>query len=197
MSNTQPLAEYWEDFRTRESDLSAMPPDSPLESPLSFRLRAHGDRTDSIHRGRAFSDAIMLETPRPALTPFHPASSLPNFLDSFGPLIFPLYRAALLRKRVLFMAEPPVHIPCSYGMLIRSSTRVAANSCPQYMICLYWPRCLILSFPCFLRMGSLLPDRVLYSTWAYTISLTFLPSWAIPRITTVTQPGSLAARTAS
>ncbi|PYI27022.1 hypothetical protein BP00DRAFT_429800 [Aspergillus indologenus CBS 114.80] len=114
MSNTQPLAEYWENLQTRESDLSAMPPDSPLESPLSFRLRAHGDRTDSIHRGRAFSDAIMLETPRPALTPFHPASSLSNFLDSFGPLIFPLYRAALLRKRVLFMAEPPVHVPCGY-----------------------------------------------------------------------------------
>ncbi|RAL16708.1 uncharacterized protein BO97DRAFT_467318 [Aspergillus homomorphus CBS 101889] len=114
MSNTQPLADYWEAYQTRESDLSAMPPDSPLESPLSFRLRAHGDRTDSIHRGRAFSDAIMLETPRPALTPFHPASSLPDFLDSFGPLIFPLYRAALLRKRVLFMAEPPVHVPCSY-----------------------------------------------------------------------------------
>ncbi|PYH45810.1 uncharacterized protein BP01DRAFT_415674 [Aspergillus saccharolyticus JOP 1030-1] len=113
MSKTQPLEDYWGAFETRDSD-SAMPPDSPLESPLSFRLRAHGDRPDSMLRSRAFSDAIMLETPRPALTPFHPASSLPDFLDSFGPLIFPLYRAALLRKRVLFMAEPPVHVPCSY-----------------------------------------------------------------------------------
>ncbi|PYI01775.1 hypothetical protein BO78DRAFT_352950 [Aspergillus sclerotiicarbonarius CBS 121057] len=114
MSNTQPLSDYWETHEIRESDASAMPPDSPLESPLSLRLRAHGDLRDAVHRTRAFSDAIVLETPRPALTPFHPASSLPDFLDSFGPLLFPLYRAALLRKRVLFMAEAPVHTPCSY-----------------------------------------------------------------------------------
>ncbi|GLA27361.1 hypothetical protein AnigIFM63326_004561 [Aspergillus niger] len=114
MSNTQPLTEYWDNYEIRETDASAMPPDSPMESPLSLRLRAHGDLRDAVHRTRAFSDAIVLETPRPALTPFHPASSLPNFLDSFGPLLFPLYRAALLRKRILFMAEAPVHEPCSY-----------------------------------------------------------------------------------
>ncbi|PYH95451.1 hypothetical protein BO71DRAFT_377533 [Aspergillus ellipticus CBS 707.79] len=115
MSDTKALSDYWENYEIRESDASIVPPpDSPLESPLSLRLRAHGDLRDAVHRSRAFSDAIVLETPRPALTPFHPASSLPEFLESFGPLIFPLYRAALLRKRVLFMAEAPVHIPCSY-----------------------------------------------------------------------------------
>ncbi|PWY90125.1 hypothetical protein BO70DRAFT_330373 [Aspergillus heteromorphus CBS 117.55] len=114
MSDTHALSDYWEAYEIRESDASNLAPDSPLESPLSLRLRAHGDLRDTVHRSRAFSDAIVLETPRPALTPFHPASSLPGFLESFGPLIFPLYRAALLRKRVLFMAEAPVHIPCSY-----------------------------------------------------------------------------------
>ncbi|KAL5335369.1 hypothetical protein BJX70DRAFT_410593 [Aspergillus crustosus] len=112
--STQHLLEYWETYELSTNDTSAVPPDSPLESPLSYRLRAPGDRPDPLQRNRAISDAIVLETPRPALTPFHPASSLPDFLDSFGPLIFPLYRAALLRRRVLFMAEAPVQIPCNY-----------------------------------------------------------------------------------
>ncbi|KAL4934406.1 uncharacterized protein BDV17DRAFT_249179 [Aspergillus undulatus] len=112
--DTKNLLEYWETYELSATDTSAMPPDSPLESPLSFRLRANGERPDSLKRTRAISDAMVLETSRPALTPFHPASSLPDFLDSFGPLLFPLYRAALLRRRVLFMAEAPVQIPCNY-----------------------------------------------------------------------------------
>ncbi|GAB1212241.1 hypothetical protein ATERTT37_001373 [Aspergillus terreus] len=82
MSNTQALSEYWEAHEIRDNDASNVPPESPLESPLSFRLRAHGERPESLRRSRAFSDAIVLDTPRPALTPFHPASSLPDFLDS-------------------------------------------------------------------------------------------------------------------
>jgi hypothetical protein len=108
------LSEYWEKYELSANEISAVPPDSPLESPLSFRLRAPGDRPDHLQRNRAISDAMVLETPRPALTPFHPASSLPDFLTNFGPLLFPLYRAALLRKRIIFMAEAPVQIPCNY-----------------------------------------------------------------------------------
>ncbi|KAL4941768.1 hypothetical protein BDV06DRAFT_193842 [Aspergillus oleicola] len=112
--DTHRLSEYWETYELSATDTSAMPPDSPLESPLSFRLRANGERPDPLQRNRAISDAMALETSRPALTPFHPASSLPNFLDSFGPLLFPLYRAALLCRRVLFMVEAPVQMPCNY-----------------------------------------------------------------------------------
>ena len=46
----------------------------------------------------------------------HPALSLPTLLRQFGPLIFPLYRAALLRKRILLVGEPPVQQSCNYGM---------------------------------------------------------------------------------
>ncbi|KAJ5241476.1 uncharacterized protein N7469_003067 [Penicillium citrinum] len=111
MSNEQPLSDYWDAFHIGGPDTSAA--DSPVDSPVSLRFRP-GDRPENLSRGRAFSDALVLETFRPALTPFHPASSLPNFIDSFGPLIFPLYRAALLRKRILFMTEAPVHIPCNF-----------------------------------------------------------------------------------
>ncbi|THC93983.1 hypothetical protein EYZ11_006530 [Aspergillus tanneri] len=116
MSETQPLSDYWTTYEIHDGDSSGLPPpDSPVESPLNVRLRAHGERSDNGNRrSRAFSDAIVLETPRPGLTPFHPASSLPDFLDCFGPLLFPLYRAALLRKRILFMGEVPVYMPCNY-----------------------------------------------------------------------------------
>lgn len=115
-SNSKPLEEYWETYQTRRSHAADIPPDSPLESPMSIRFKGNGERPDSSHRNRAFSDAMVLESSsRPALTPFHPASSLPHFINSFGPLFFPLYRAALLRKRILLMAEAPVHIPCNFG----------------------------------------------------------------------------------
>ncbi|KAJ5359174.1 uncharacterized protein N7496_011587 [Penicillium cataractarum] len=103
MSDMQALSDYWDSFRIGGPESSA--PDSPIDSPLSLRFRP------GEHRNRAFSDAMVLENSRPALTPFHPASSLPDFIESFGPLIFPLYRAALLRKRILIMAEAPVHTP--------------------------------------------------------------------------------------
>ncbi|OJJ45579.1 hypothetical protein ASPZODRAFT_133418 [Penicilliopsis zonata CBS 506.65] len=113
MSNLQPLEKYWETYQMRGAELSA-PPDSPLDSPIGSRSKPYSERPQSLRRNRAISDAIVLEPARPALTPFHPASSLPDFVNSFGPLVFPLYRAALLRKRVLFMAEAPVQAPCNY-----------------------------------------------------------------------------------
>ncbi|KAJ6073622.1 uncharacterized protein N7446_001399 [Penicillium canescens] len=104
MEDMQPMSDYWESYRIGGPDSSA--PDSPMDSPSSLRFRP-GERPDNPNRTRAFSDAMVLETFRPALTPFHPASSLPGLMDCFGPLIFPLYRAALLRKRILFMGEAP------------------------------------------------------------------------------------------
>jgi hypothetical protein len=123
MSDTQALSDYWDSFKIGSPDTVA--PESPVDSPLSLRFRP-GDRPDG-HRNRAFSDAMVLETFRPALTPFHPASSLPDFLECFGPLIFPLYRAALLRKRILFMVEAPVHTPCNYGKIPYFMTTGAFN----------------------------------------------------------------------
>ena len=48
------------------------------------------------------------------LSPYHPALTLPTLIDSFGPLIFPLYKAALLRKRILLMHEAPVQLACNF-----------------------------------------------------------------------------------
>ena len=66
-------------------------------------------------RHRTPSDGTNLLPPGQTLTPFHPALSLPDFLDDFGPLVFPLQRAALLRKRILFVGHAPVEKACNYG----------------------------------------------------------------------------------
>jgi hypothetical protein len=39
---------------------------------------------------------------------------LSALIDFFGPLIFPLYKAALLRKRILIMHEAPVELACNF-----------------------------------------------------------------------------------
>jgi len=49
------------------------------------------------------------------LQPFHPAMSFPDLTSTFGPLIFVLYRAALCRKRILFLAPVPVERTCHFG----------------------------------------------------------------------------------
>ena len=69
-----------------------------------------------FRRGRALSDATAVTSPNHALAPFHPALSSPELIDEFGPLIFPLYRAALLRKRILLMGDAPIEMACNFGM---------------------------------------------------------------------------------
>lgn len=109
MSNTQLLSEYWEMHQIRESESFDGIPDSPLDSPVSM-FKNPGE----LLRGQISSDAMVLESPRPGLAPYHPASSLSEFIDCFGPLVFPLYRTALLRKRILLVTEAPVHLPSDY-----------------------------------------------------------------------------------
>jgi DENN domain-containing protein 11/Domain of unknown function (DUF4484) len=43
--------------------------------------------------------------------------TFPDLITTFGPLIFALYRAALCRKRILFLAPPPVERTCHFGTI--------------------------------------------------------------------------------
>lgn len=115
-SDTQPLVDYWETFHQARDYGSPTLIESPLESPSTLRSKLKGERPESFRHIRALSDVTALEMSKPALAPYHPALSLPEFIDSFGPLVFPLYRAALLRKRILLVTEAPVHLACNYGM---------------------------------------------------------------------------------
>ncbi|CAK7268609.1 hypothetical protein SEPCBS57363_003180 [Sporothrix epigloea] len=82
---------------------SKPPPMGYRPYPSSFGSLAGHARNRSASDGTA-----LLLPPGHHLSPYHPAWSLTTLLDNFGPLIFPIYRAALLRKRILISAHAPV-----------------------------------------------------------------------------------------
>jgi hypothetical protein len=49
------------------------------------------------------------------LPEYHPARGILQYVDFFGPLVFRLQQAALLRKRILFVGSPPVRAMCEFG----------------------------------------------------------------------------------
>lgn len=120
-SNHRNLDEYYETHQiheTMEAELG-----SPVESPSSLRYRPAGrykppfDRFNHT-RARSISDTTSLVPPGQTLSPFHPALSLSEYVDMFGPLIFPLYRAALNRQRILLITGAPVELACNFGTIL-------------------------------------------------------------------------------
>jgi DENN domain-containing protein 11 len=96
------LVEYWEEYgATSNNDFS-----SPQLSPFTLAQR----------KARAFSTATLAMDAKQTLPAFHPALAILDYIDIFGPLIFPLHRAALLRKRILLIASPPLRQTCEFGM---------------------------------------------------------------------------------
>lgn len=98
------------------------PPVSPAYStptPMGSRLYPSSFGSQVRHaRNRSASDGTALFLPPGHhLSPYHPAWSLTTLLDTFGPLIFPIYRAALLRKRILISAHAPVREVNNFGEL--------------------------------------------------------------------------------
>lgn len=67
-------------------------------------------------RERAISTVSAALKDEESLPAYHPALSIQRFLDVFGPLVFRLQQAALLRKRILFVGIPPVRTACEFGM---------------------------------------------------------------------------------
>lgn len=64
-------------------------------------------------RRRGFSESANLN-----MSDCHPASSFVPLLDSLGPLLFPLYRYAILGKRIILIQRPPLHTTCNYVYLM-------------------------------------------------------------------------------
>ena len=69
-------------------------------------------------RKRASSDTTTRFSSEQDVPFDHPALSVPELLDTFGPLLFPLYRAALLRKRILLLGTPPVQRSCNFVYML-------------------------------------------------------------------------------
>ena len=114
------LDSYWNEHSLRDADRfsnpsSGSPPDSP--SSLKFKSAPNTGRacSGSYSRFRSVSDATALGLPGHDLSPVHPALSLLDLVNTFGPLLFPLHRAALLRKRILIISSAPIERACNFG----------------------------------------------------------------------------------
>ncbi|KAI5291976.1 hypothetical protein KEM55_008188, partial [Ascosphaera atra] len=111
LSQVRCLEDYWE-AHALPKQTTETAPESPIDVYFSHNNRfAASRRSGDVAGVPAPAPPI---TPAKTLAPLHPALSLSEFLDQFGPLVFPLYRQALLRKRVLFVGDPPVHSACDY-----------------------------------------------------------------------------------
>lgn len=66
-------------------------------------------------RARALSNVTAIVASDQHLPPFHPARSMLEYVEVFGPLVFRLQQAALLRKRILFVTSAPVRTCCEFG----------------------------------------------------------------------------------
>ncbi|KAG6003267.1 hypothetical protein E4U21_002225 [Claviceps maximensis] len=104
---TEILEQYWDANKAGDDDGQGLPntaniPDTPTREPSRYA------------RMPSASDGIALIPHEHKLSSYHPAWSLVNLLDKFGPLIFPIQRAALLRKRILISCHAPVHEVCDF-----------------------------------------------------------------------------------
>ncbi|KAI1417540.1 hypothetical protein F5Y13DRAFT_59517 [Hypoxylon sp. FL1857] len=107
---TSLLEEYW---KKNQATDEATAPSEPIESP-SVTFQPPPKPFQGHVRNRSASDGAALVAPGHRLSPFHPAWSLTKLLDTFGPLIFPIQRAALLRKRILISCHAPVQEACNF-----------------------------------------------------------------------------------
>jgi hypothetical protein len=123
--DTTALEEYWEQHKLKPN---ARPSQLPEDSSTDDLTR----RTNGYHKARTMSTATTFIAANHALTPHHPALALISSIKLFGPLIFPIYRAALLRKRILIVTDTPVEFACNLGrdwkMISRTNTLADAAS---------------------------------------------------------------------
>ncbi|KAL9013301.1 MAG: hypothetical protein Q9173_001992 [Seirophora scorigena] len=132
-SNTDALEGYWQEHQDHEGDSAARPTlgeGSPSVMRENRRRSISSPNGQPRTRNRAVSSASALASPGQTLSAHHPALSLSTFLDTFGPLVFPLYKAALLRKRILLVGQAPVEAACNfvYSISILSTLPSALHS---------------------------------------------------------------------
>lgn len=117
-SKTKSLEDYWQEHQYQEEE-EAVGPISGEDSPSAMKEKRRQAKSSPNgqprSRNRAVSGASALASPGQMLSAHHPALSLSTFLDTFGPLVFPLYKAALQRKRILLIGHAPVELACNFG----------------------------------------------------------------------------------
>ncbi|KAK3948532.1 hypothetical protein QBC32DRAFT_54493 [Pseudoneurospora amorphoporcata] len=111
---THLLEDYWAENGIRDGAHPPPLPEAALDSPALSYKGGHPGPGKGHSRNRSASDGTVLMSSPHRLSPYHPAWSLTSLLDTFGPLIFPIHRAALLRKRILISTHAPVHEACNF-----------------------------------------------------------------------------------
>ncbi|KAH8176310.1 hypothetical protein LIA77_04728 [Sarocladium implicatum] len=114
--DTTILDKYWEANKPQpDKRPSQIPTDEAPVSSAGIAFPSLPNQKRKGHnRNRSASDGAALVAPEHKLSPYHPAWSLTSLLDKFGPLIFPIHRAALLRQRILISCHAPVHEICDF-----------------------------------------------------------------------------------
>lgn len=81
---------------------------------------------------RAERQTIQVRTtsllPTHELSNLHPVLSLHDCISLFGPLIFPVFRAALCRKRILLITEAPIQRACHFIYNIQLISAIPNNA---------------------------------------------------------------------
>lgn len=111
-NNTDSLDHYWNRYRIHD-----------VFQPETSDSQANS----ALKRGRSLSTATVVLADQ-TLPPEHPALTVLEYLDTFGPLVFPLHRLALLRKRILLVKSPPVRLACDFGKRIRTGQKLRLTS---------------------------------------------------------------------
>ena len=100
---------------TLAEDAEAVTPLEEFWEEQTAQLKSHGEESKGHSRARAISTVSAVTKEDEQLPAYHPALSILQYIDVFGPLVFRLQQVALLRKRVLFVGSPPVRAMCEFG----------------------------------------------------------------------------------
>ncbi|KAA8900328.1 hypothetical protein FN846DRAFT_959094 [Sphaerosporella brunnea] len=112
ITTNQPFEEYYNAHKIRHP---ATTEEGLLDTPSVETLLSSSSSPKLHHhiRARSVSETGVL-APGQSLSQCHPALSLGELMHTFGPLVFPLYRAALIRKRILLLTHAPVEMACKF-----------------------------------------------------------------------------------
>jgi hypothetical protein len=109
--DTRSLELFWQKYKQDEANRSE------AASPSAVRRMSLPPGLER-KRKRASSDTATRFSNQQGAPNDHPALSVPELLDTFGPLLFPLYRAALLRQRIILLGTPPVQRSCNFVYML-------------------------------------------------------------------------------
>ena len=130
------LEKYWEEHKAKDDiDDDANDQKHPMSTAVHVKDGLRLNTESNGHpRARRISTTSMSPAHDQTLPPHHPALSLPKFLELLGPLVFPLLRAALLRKRILIMTEAPVQEACNFVYILSILSSIPASVAPTLAI---------------------------------------------------------------